>query len=187
MRKFTEAQSRLEKIFGLAVELCAVAGMLVAQPSLRITSPPDGTTVHPGESLTVTVEASPPGAFRVVFVAGFEPIGFGKEETDKPPDKFTLQIPSSIRPDKYTVTAGGSVEPNHIISANPIHILVERIDYPVSMIVYPWLRTSRWTRSASYRSLDSTLTGQARISHNPAGSSMFRLRQVSLPFRRKVS
>ncbi len=85
----------------------------------------------------MTVEASPPGAFRVVFVAGFEPIGFGKEETDKPPDKFTLQIPSSIRPDKYTVTAGGSVEPNHIISANPIHILVERIDYPVSMIVYP--------------------------------------------------
>ncbi|MGA2213970.1 MAG: hypothetical protein ABSH31_11910 [Bryobacteraceae bacterium] len=38
------------------IALCGAAELLVAQPSLKITSAADGTTVHPGESLTVTVD-----------------------------------------------------------------------------------------------------------------------------------
>lgn len=109
----------------------------MAQPSLRITSPPDGATVHPGESLTVEVEASPPGAFKLVFVEGFEPIGFSKEALDRPPYRFTVQIPAGITPDKYGLTALGSTRSSQLVVSTPIHILVERADSPMSISVYP--------------------------------------------------
>lgn len=51
-------------------------GILLAQPTLKITEPKDGIEVNAGEILDVTVEASPPGAFRSVIVIGQDPIGF---------------------------------------------------------------------------------------------------------------
>ena len=87
----------------------ALAGLLGAQPTLRIVSPADGATVHPGETFVVTVDVSPPeGAFRIVFVSGTESISFSKEKLKAPPYRFTLQIPDGTAPGEYYVTAGGS-------------------------------------------------------------------------------
>jgi hypothetical protein len=59
---------------------CLLCGCSSAQPTLRISSPADGTVVHPGESLKVTVEVSPPGALPNVLPGGgglglFAPVG----------------------------------------------------------------------------------------------------------------
>lgn len=114
-----------------------MAGLLVAQPTLRIVSPAEGSTFHPGESVTVDVEASPPEAFKLVYVVGFDPIGFSKEKVDRPPYRFSVRIPDRIRPDKYGLTAFGSTQAGQLVTSNPVLILVERADSPVSVSVYP--------------------------------------------------
>lgn len=133
-----QTKSRFAQTVRLAAQLCALTGLLLAQPSLRITSPTDGTTVHPGELLTVTVEVSPPvGTFQLVSVMGFDPIGSSKEALNAPPYRFTVPIPDRIRPDKYALTAMGSTSPGHLVNSDPINILVERADSPASISVYP--------------------------------------------------
>jgi hypothetical protein len=122
----------------LFVAVCTLAGFLLAQPSLRITSPVDGTIVHPGESLTVTVDVFPPeGAFQAVLVAGFEPIGLGKQALKAPPYRFTVQIPDRIKPGRYPITALGSTGSAQLLNSDPVVILVERADSPISISVYP--------------------------------------------------
>jgi hypothetical protein len=117
---------------------CAVASALLAQPqpSLRITSPTDGTEVHPGDSLKVTVTAS--GTFQQVFLVGGDPIGFSQPLL-APPYEFTIQIPSHIRPDRYLLTADGFTSPGQRSPSDPITLVVERSDAPVSLKVFPSL------------------------------------------------
>jgi Bacterial Ig-like domain (group 2) len=137
-----QTRSRFAQTVRFAVPLCALTGLLLARPSLKITSPTDGTTVHPGESLTVQVAAAPLEAFKLVSVVGFAPIGFGKEVLDSPPYRFNLEIPNSITPGMYAITAMGFTLPGHPVASNPVMsdpvvILVERSDSPVSISVYP--------------------------------------------------
>src|SRR5580698_4630869 len=126
------------QIVRLAISSCALAGLLVAQPSLRITSPINGATVHPGETLTVDVEAIPPEAFKFVFVAGADPISLSKEKLSKPPYRFTVQIPAGTRPDKYPITAAGfALSTGQLMNSASVDVLVERADSPISITVYP--------------------------------------------------
>ncbi|HTB19384.1 MAG TPA: hypothetical protein VK708_14790, partial [Bryobacteraceae bacterium] len=121
------------QIVRLAISSCALAGLLVAQPSLRITSPADGAIVHPGETLTVDVEALPPEAFKLVFVAGADPISLSKEKLSKPPYRFTVQIPAGTRPDKYPITAAGfALSTGQLMNSASVDVLVERADSPIS-------------------------------------------------------
>ncbi len=134
----SQSESRLTQLVRLLVSLCILAGFLEAQPSLRITSPADGATVHPGETLTVTVDVSPPkGVFDTVLVGGSTPIGNGKEALNAPPYKFTIQIPSGITPTKYFLAAKGITSSKEFVYSEPIDILVERVGSPVSIVVYP--------------------------------------------------
>jgi Bacterial Ig-like domain (group 2) len=126
------------QIVRVLISSCALAGLLAAQPSLRITSPADEATFHPGESLTVTVEASPPDAFSVILVTGPDPIGYGQLVPGGPPYRFTLQIPEDIPPKKYYLSALGSMKGHaELVNSEPINILIERADSPVSMSVSP--------------------------------------------------
>jgi hypothetical protein len=103
----------------LFVAACALAGFLAAQPSLRITSPADGTTAHPGELLTVTVDVSPPeGVFRSVYVVGVDPIGNSKERLTAPPYRFTIEIPNGITPGSYYLTAMGFTLSGQPVASN---------------------------------------------------------------------
>lgn len=117
---------------------CIVSGFLAAQPSLRITSPANGTIVHPGQSLTVTVEASPAGAFQQVIVIGWDPIGFA-QPLSAPPYRFTIQIPIKIVPRRYLLTADGMTSPGHGATSDPIEIVVERSGSPIRLHVEPSL------------------------------------------------
>ena len=69
---------------------------------------------------------------------GGDPVGFSKEKLDKPPYRFTLQIPRSTRPDKYPIAAAGFTSINRgLLNSHSITVLVERADSPVSLTVYP--------------------------------------------------
>ncbi len=124
----------------LLISLLALAGALSAQPSLRITSPADGTTVHPGDSLTVAVTASPTeDSFLGVFIGAPDPLGvpFSKVNRAQPPFRFTIEVPRDTRPTAYALTAGGVTASRQFVYSTPIEILVERADSPVSIDVYP--------------------------------------------------
>jgi|HubBroStandDraft_5_1064220.scaffolds.fasta_scaffold216145_1 hypothetical protein len=81
----------------LAILLLVSPLSLLAQTSLRITSPAEGTVFHPGESLKVNVEAS--GKFQQVIIVGWGPIGFSTP-LSSPPYEFTIKIPDGISPGK---------------------------------------------------------------------------------------
>ncbi len=110
------------------------ASALCAQ-TLRITSPADGTVVKPGETLAVTVAATG-AAFRIVVLVGYDPIGT-MEPLMAPPYKFSVPIPSTISPRRYSLTAIGSIRPDENVTSDPISIDVERPDPPVSITVEP--------------------------------------------------
>lgn len=128
----------MARLAQVLVSAFAFTGFLAAQPTLRISSPADGTLVHPGELLTVTVAASPPGAFSAILVTGPDPIGYGQEVPGASPYRFTIQIPEHIPPKKYYLSALGSMKGHaELVSSVLINILVERADSPVSISVYP--------------------------------------------------
>jgi hypothetical protein len=115
---------------GAALCLCPVTGSLKAQPTLRITSPADGTIVNAGSVLTVSVEASPAAAFQLVMIIGEDPIGFS-QFLEHPPYRFTMEIPRRVTPRRhgYDLTPVGrsGAEP---LDFKPLTIFVERPDLP---------------------------------------------------------
>jgi hypothetical protein len=121
----------------LLVATCMAAGLVIAQPSLRITSPAAGTTVHPGEYLSVIVKAE--GTFQLVSIAAPHPLGlpFSNKALAEPPYRFTVQIPKDISPMTYALTAMGFTSPGHLVHSEPVNILIERADFPTSISVYP--------------------------------------------------
>jgi len=130
-------ESPLTQLVRFLLVTGVLTGVIAAQPSLKVASPPDGSTVHPGESMTVKVEASEPEAFKLVSVIGFDPLGFGEEATDKPPYSFRFEIPVTITPGRYPLTATGFTLSGEMVTSDPITLLVERSDSPVSISVYP--------------------------------------------------
>lgn len=140
----------------------------MAQPTLRITSPPEGAIVNAGQVLTVTVEASPTDAFKEVVVIGHDPIGFS-QVLDQPPYKFTLPIPLQITPRRggYMITADGTLAPGQGARSVPVSIHVERADIPITLIPGDYaLPLSLYPSSTSvhvYRSLHLAKVGWAEM------------------------
>src|SRR5579883_2821644 len=95
----------------LIVAECFSVGLAIGATGLAITSPSDGSVVSPGQNLAVTV--SPTGSFNQIVVLGEGPIGFSKVLAGSA-TQFTLAIPATLSPGRYSVTAigatsGGSV------------------------------------------------------------------------------
>jgi len=88
--------------------------------------------------VTVVVDASPALAFREILVGGEGPIGFSQALT-APPYRFSIGIPPGTRPRRYHLTADGFTEPGHGVSSEPVDILVERPDSPLSLTAEPSL------------------------------------------------
>jgi len=105
-----------------ALLLCLSMSSLLGQ-SLQITSPADGTTVNPGQTLTVTVNAS--GTFQQVILIGSNPMGFS-QMLSNPPYQFTIQIPTTISPGWYSLTADSVTSPGQGASSNPCNRLKVR-------------------------------------------------------------
>ncbi len=105
--------------------LFATAGVLPAQPSLRITSPAAGTVVNPGKSIKVVVEAS--GVFRNVAVVGCDPIG-GSDMLAAPPYEWTIEVSKDASPGRCPLTAVGLGSTPQPVDSEPVAIQIELSD-----------------------------------------------------------
>ncbi len=123
---------RLTRNVTFCALVCALGSLASAQASLRITSPPDGTVVRPGESVMVRVAASGE-VLKGVFIGGTGPIGFGKELITVPPYDFTIEIPKQINSGTYNLTADGATASRHDVKSDTVTIDVERASSPVSL------------------------------------------------------
>ena len=125
---------------GLWALSCAMSAFLQAQPTLRITSPSSGTVVTPGQSLRVTVEASPAGAFKAVIVDATWQGAVGTLLSPPPYGlsiEFTIKVPENVGARKYALTAMGFVTPGQPIYSNAIGLVLEPSDAPTTLRVQP--------------------------------------------------
>ena len=116
------------------LSFAVVAASALSAQTLQITSPSMGAVVNPGQSVAVTVSAT--GVFQQIFVVGADPIGIS-QTLSSPPYQFAIQIPTSILPGAYLLTAEGVISAGQGVSSDPITIDVERPDTPVSLAAKP--------------------------------------------------
>lgn len=107
---------------------------LMAQSSLRISTPTDGTTFEPGQAVTVEVLAR--GAFQQVALGGDGGLGL-LAAAQKPPYVFTFRLPAELRIGLYLLTAFGYEKPGNPIYSPQVAITVERREAPVRLQVDP--------------------------------------------------
>jgi len=108
--------------------LPALCRLSPAQSTLEITSPENGTLVYTGHVLGVTVTASGAPPENVVLI-GTDPIGISKLLT-APPYVFDVEIPETITPGPYQLTAASISKSGPLVGSQPITIDVEREDQP---------------------------------------------------------
>jgi len=93
------------KNLGALPFLSLLTASLAAQtPFVKITSPEAGTVVRPGQSLTITVDATP-SAFRAMFVLPFASVEDASSK--RPPWVFTIQIRPDLASAVYPVEVMG--------------------------------------------------------------------------------
>jgi Bacterial Ig-like domain (group 2) len=117
-------------VLAAIVVLCALRLSLAAQ-SLRIASPANGTVVHPGDIITVEVEASG-GPFKAVLVLPQDPIRWVPAKTG-PPFRIQLQIPKQISSGKYSVAVMGGLPAGQPVFSDPVFLDVEQAGRPLSL------------------------------------------------------
>jgi len=125
-----------DKVCGKAVVALLAAASLYATPqnppALQISSPITGSTINPGQTLSVTV-TSPAGlAFQMVAVIGPDPIGFNTSGTSMPA-QFSIAIPPDADCHVYSLSADGLTQAGQSVTSAPIQIDVERPDLPTSL------------------------------------------------------
>ena len=132
------ASDQALRVGWIAVLFTVAISRAASAQTLQITAPAAGTIVNPGQVLAVTVVDSPTGSFTEVAVDAPDPIGFSTILT-APPYQFSIQIPSSISPGPYALTATGVISPGSGADSEPLIIDVEPNSPPVSVQVTPSL------------------------------------------------
>src|SRR2546425_1452210 len=102
----------LTAFLGLVTLLFVYESPSPAQQSLpiQIISPTDGTTVAPGQTITVVVSAASSVNFAQVVIIGEDPIGFSDVKT-RPPFIFSMTIPPDTSPGRKRIRASGTISP----------------------------------------------------------------------------
>jgi IPT/TIG domain/Bacterial Ig domain len=91
---------------------------------LQITAPADGTVVHPGQTVAVTVAPVSGNVFSVIMLAGKGPFVFSAPVYSAP-YQFSLTVPQNIAAGKYQITAIGGRQGQTFGTSNPISLDVE--------------------------------------------------------------
>lgn len=139
----------------------ALTPLLSAQATLQITSPLDGTVVHPGDTVTINVNGS--GAtFSSVFVIGEDQLeSCGTAGTI--PFQCSISIATYTNPGTYLLTAVALDTLGNEPDSSPITIDVEPSAPPASVVAQPPSLMHSWT---------GDMTGLRVIGTNSDGSTV---------------
>lgn len=110
----------------------AAIGAATAQ-TLKITSPPSGTLVHPGDTLSVTIE-SPDAKVEMVSLIGESPFDFFTPPSETP-TRVEVKVPRDACCRKFQFTAVGVLQPGKPIDSEPITIDVEPSNPPTKLLL----------------------------------------------------
>ena len=111
----------------LVVAVFAWSGNSSAQAMpvlLQITTPTEGTVVHPGQTVTVVVAPISGDSFTSVLVKGPYPFSMSPPVSASP-YQISLPVPQKIAAGKYAITAYGARSSQNAGMSKPIHLDVE--------------------------------------------------------------
>lgn len=114
----------LAAICACAATICSPAHAQT-QPQLQITSPADGTVVHPGDTVAVVVTPAVGATFQEVALLPQGSLVTDPEVIATPPYDFSVQVPSTAPPGKYGLIALGVVAPGQPSYSTPVVLDVE--------------------------------------------------------------
>jgi len=103
------------------------------QSLLQIDSPADGTIFSPGQTIKVRVTSPTDRTWAFVAVLATISDVPPSEPAHALPAEFSLTIPSKAEIGRYTLTAMGRTTAGQLEESDPIDIVVERPDMPVSL------------------------------------------------------
>jgi hypothetical protein len=113
-----------------------IGWMSVAQGALQIQiiSPPAGTIVTAGQTITISAIASGGNSIHAALI-GQTPLGVLGVQTGSGPYEFPVTVPTLITPGSYSLTAVASSSSTSGLEAIsvPVHIVIERSDMPTQM------------------------------------------------------
>jgi hypothetical protein len=120
------------------ITLLVVTTICLAAQSIRITSPKDGTIVHPGDSVAVELAVSG-GTLLAAMIVPADPIN--NEALLAPPFHFSIKIPSRIASGIYSMVALGSTAESPELTSPRIAIDVEQPVPPRNIRAIPGIYT----------------------------------------------
>ena len=91
---------------------------------LQITTPTEGTVVHPGQTVTIVVAPISGDSFISVLVKGPYPFSVSPPVSASP-YQLSLSVPQKIAAGKYAITAYGARSSQNAGMSKPIHLDVE--------------------------------------------------------------
>ena len=115
-----------------ALSLLLMAPMRLAAASLRITYPPSGTVVSPGETISVLVSAD--STVQQISLAPEPPLH--EAQPGASPTTFTLAIPAGLTPGPHDLRALG-LAGGEVVKSDFITLDVERFDSPMRLRTEP--------------------------------------------------
>ncbi len=107
--------------------LALSAPLLAAPPTVKISLPKEGAVVNSGQTLAVTVDATPL-VFQKVLIEGEDPIA--SKALTGPPYEFKISIPLNVVPGTRMFNAVGVIRPGITVDSDPVTIDIERPDSP---------------------------------------------------------
>jgi hypothetical protein len=136
LRRLRLARTCVQALLIVSLTASRSAAQQVDSPELRITSPPDGTVVNPGQTVAVVVTPATGRTLAQVSIVGQDPIGL-TPAISAPPFQFAISVlpGSSIR--KYRLTAWAIDGRGQTVVSMPITINVESAVDPVAMRAQP--------------------------------------------------
>src|SRR5579872_4557641 len=125
-KKPTLKHASWRKTAGRVGIMLLLGQLLVAQSSvLKIISPPDGTVVAPGQTVTMEIKVDPTAGIRTVSVGAPDPLTIAGLAF-APPYRFTFTIPEDMPLRPFDLIAGGDTEEDGEIADDSITLDVEK-------------------------------------------------------------
>src|SRR5579872_6875000 len=118
----------LAKLLLSCISIACIASTHLAcaqTPAIKIVSPPDGTVVAPGQTVTMEVKVNPMAGITTVSVGGPEELPI-VGLAFSPPYRFTFTIPEDMPLQRHIFTAGGDTEEDGEIADDSITLDVEK-------------------------------------------------------------